>query len=90
MIETELPTTSLATTASDADKTTREQWIDDNIIVRCGMLQAMEADLQKRFENYTAFKMLDELKTMFQTQARAKRYEISNKFFTHKWRKGAR
>ena len=59
MVETELPTTPLVVTASDEDKTAREQWIDDNIIVRCGTLQAMEADLQKRFENYTAFKMLD-------------------------------
>ena len=56
VIETELPTTPLAATASDEDKTAHEQWIDDNIIVRCGMLQAMEAGLQKRFENFTAFK----------------------------------
>ena len=89
VVETELPITPLAATASDEDKTAREQWIDDNIIVRCGMLQAMEADLQKRFENYTAFKMLDELKTMFQTQARAERYEISDKFFTHKMEEGS-
>ena len=89
VIENELPSDELAADATDAAKTAREQWKDDNVIVHCGMLQSMEAGLQKRFENFTAFKMLEELKTMFQTQARAERYEISDKFFTHKMEEGS-
>lgn len=57
VIEKELSDTELAADATDAEKSTREQWVDDNIVVRCGMLQAMEADLQERFENFAAYKI---------------------------------
>ena len=57
---------------------------DDHTIVKCAILTSLEPDLQKRFELHGAFEMVEELKTMFQTQARAERYEISEKFFTCK------
>jgi hypothetical protein len=65
-------------------KNTHDKHYDDDIIVRCGMLQSMKADLQKCFESHVAYEMLEELKRIFQTQACAGRYEISEKFFTHK------
>ena len=54
------------------------------------MLFAMESDLQNRFEDYPGpFEILEELKTMFQTQARSERYEISEKFFNCKMEEGS-
>ena len=70
--------------ATEDDKNVYGSRSDDYIIVRCGILQSLEADLQKRFENHGAYEMVEELKTMFQTQDRAERYEISEKFFTCK------
>ena len=45
------------------------------------ILQSLEADLQKRFEFHGAYEMVEELKTMFQTQDHAERYDNSDKFF---------
>ena len=50
---------------------------DDYIVVRCAMLAAMEPELQKRFENLGPIETINELKGMFQQQARVQRYEIS-------------
>jgi hypothetical protein len=57
---------------------------DDYMIVKCAILTSLEPELQKRFEHHGDFEMVKDLKTMFQTQARAERYEISEKFFTCK------
>ena len=53
---------------------------DDHTIVKCAILTSLEPDLQKHFERHGAFEMVEELKNMSQTQARAERYEISEKF----------
>ncbi|XP_024311494.1 uncharacterized protein LOC112269292 [Brachypodium distachyon] len=42
------------------------------------------ADLQKRFEHHSAYAMIGELNTLFQTQARAERYDASERFFNCK------
>ena len=52
--------------------------------VKCDILTSLEPELQDRFEKHGAYEMVEELKTMFQTQTRAQRYEISKKFFTCK------
>ena len=70
--------------ASEDEKIVYETKKDDYTVVTCGILQSMEPELQKRFENNSAFEIVEELKTMFQTQARSERYEISEKFFTCK------
>jgi hypothetical protein len=45
----------------------------------------MEPELQNHFEDFDRpCEMLEELKTMFQTQARSERYAISEKFFNYK------
>ena len=48
------------------------------------MLYGLEPGLQKRFEHHRAYKMLQELKLVFQTHARVERYETSDKYFAYK------
>src|SRR3990170_8315067 len=45
------------------------------------MLYGLEPGLQRRFERHGAYKMFQELKLIFQANARAERYEVSNKFY---------
>src|SRR3954467_9803130 len=63
---------------------------DDYDLIKIAMLYAMESDLQNRFDEFAGpFEILEELKTMFQTQARSERYEISKKFFNYKMEEGS-
>ena len=48
------------------------------------MLYGLEPGLQKCFECHGAYEMFQELKMIFQTHARVKRYETSNKYFAYK------
>jgi hypothetical protein len=57
---------------------------DDYTVIKCAILTSLELELQKRFEHHMDFEMVEELKTMFKTRARAEIYEISEKFFTCK------
>ena len=43
------------------------------------MLYGLEPGLQKRFEHHRAYEMFQELKLIFQANARVERYEVSNK-----------
>ena len=45
------------------------------------MLYSLEPGLQKRFERHEAYDMFQELKLVFQTHVRVKRYETSDKYF---------
>ena len=47
------------------------------------MLYGLEPGLQKRFERHGAYKMFQGLKLVFQTHARLKRYETSDKYFAY-------
>src|SRR3954466_15232400 len=67
--------------APEAEHNIFETRKDDHIIVSCAILTSLDTDLQKRFEHHGAYEMVEELKTMFQTQTRAERYEISDKFY---------
>src|SRR4051812_36146747 len=63
---------------------------NDYSVIKSTMLFAMESDLQNRFEEFLGpFEILEELKTMFQTQDRSDRYEISEKFFNCKMEEGS-
>jgi len=65
----------------------RNIWLtqsEDHNVVRCGLLLGMEPELQKRFEHHSAYAMIGELNTLFQTQARAERYDASERFFNCK------
>lgn len=57
---------------------------DDYSIVQCAMLYGLEPGLQKRYERHGAYEMFQELKLIFQANARVERYEVSNKFFSCK------
>ena len=48
------------------------------------MLNGLEPGLQKHFECHGAYEMFQELKLVFQTHARVKRYETSDKYFAYK------
>ena len=57
---------------------------DDYLIVQCAMLYGLESGLQRRFERHGAYEMFQELKLIFQANARIERYEVSDKFYTCK------
>ena len=48
------------------------------------MLNGLESGLQRRFERHGAYEMFQELKLIFQANARIERYEVSNKFYSCK------
>ena len=57
---------------------------DDYSIFQCAMLYVLEPGLQRRFEHHGAYEMFEELKLIFQANARIERYEVSNKFYSCK------
>src|SRR6266511_3680373 len=57
---------------------------NDYSIVQCVMLYGLESRLQRRFERHGAYEMFQELKLIFQANARVERYEVSNKFYSCK------
>ena len=48
------------------------------------MLNGLESGLQRRFERHGPYEMFQELKLVFQTHARVKRYDTSDKYFAYK------
>ena len=48
---------------------------DDYSIVQCAMLYGLEPGLQRCFERHGAYEMFQELKLIFQKNARIERYE---------------
>ena len=48
------------------------------------MLYGLEPGLQRHFEHHGAYEMFQELKLIFQANARVERYEVSNKFYSCK------
>ena len=58
--------------------------INDYSIVQCTMLYGLEPGLQRRFEHHGAYEMFQELKLVFQANARIERYDVFDKFFSCK------
>ena len=73
-----------AVDAPEAERNVYQTKLDDSSLVQSGMLYAMEPDLQKRYENMSAFEVITDLKACFAPQARAERYEASELFFSAK------
>src|SRR4051812_12564628 len=73
-----------ATTATPAEKKFYLIKSDGSSLVKKGMLHAMEAELQKRFESFSAYEIITDLKTVFAPQARVERNEITEAFFSTK------
>ena len=71
--------------AADATNDVKNVWqskANDYSIVQCAMLYGLESELQRRFERHGAYEMFQELKLIFQENARVERYEVSNKFYS--------
>ena len=51
--------------------------VDDYSIVPCVMLYGLESGLQRRFERHGPYEMFQELKLIFQANARVEIYEVS-------------
>ena len=56
--------------------------VDDYSIVQCAMVYGLEPGLQRCFEHHGAYEMFQELKLIFQENARVERYEVSNEFYS--------
>ena len=61
---------------------------DESTEISCLMLAHMEPDLQRKFENVEAYDMIVALKSMFETQARTERYNVSRALLGCKMREG--
>ena len=73
--------------AAGADADVLNVWqarSDDYLIVQCAMLYGLESGLQRRFERHGPYEMFQELKLIFQKNARIERYVVSNKFYSCK------
>ena len=55
---------------------------DDYSIVQCAMIYILEPGLQWCFERDGAYERFQELKLIFQANARIERYEVCNKFYS--------
>ena len=53
------------------------------------MVYGLELGLQRHFERHGAYEMFQELKLIFQKNARIERYEVSNKFYSCKMEKNS-
>ena len=58
--------------------------VDDYSLVQCAMLYGLESGVQRCFERHGPYEMFQELKLIFQANARVGRYEVSNKFYSCK------
>ena len=77
--------------AENANATARnahQKLVDESNEIRCLMLASMEPDLQQHFENIEAFDMIENLKSMFQMQARTERFNVWQSLMDYKLKEG--
>ena len=68
-----------------ADADVMNIWLaqyDDYLIVLCTMLYGLEPGLKNVLKRHGTYEMFHKMKLVFQTHARVKRYETSDKYFT--------
>ncbi|KAK8553907.1 hypothetical protein V6N12_030886 [Hibiscus sabdariffa] len=75
--------------ASRADKDKFKKHMDDMVDVGCLMLATMTPELQKQHENMVAYEMIQNLKAIYEGQARQERYETSKALFQSKMSEGS-
>ncbi|XP_021732061.1 serpin-Z3-like [Chenopodium quinoa] len=73
VLDTPIPV--LTATSSDAEKASQKVVKDKSVFVTCLMLASMEPNLQKKFDGMDTHSIIQQLKKMFQKQARIERYE---------------
>ena len=69
-------------------KNAYQKLVDESTEISCLMLACMEPDLQQHFENVEAYEMIESLKSMFQTQARTKRFNVWRSLMDCKLKEG--
>ncbi|KAK8715427.1 hypothetical protein V6N13_042761 [Hibiscus sabdariffa] len=74
---------------SRADKDKFKKHMDDMVDVGCLMLATMTPELQKQHENMVAYEMIQNLKEIYEGQARQERYETSKALFQCKMSEGS-
>ncbi|KAL4302067.1 hypothetical protein GQ457_10G012170 [Hibiscus cannabinus] len=75
--------------APRADKDKFKKHIDDMLDVCCLMLATMTPELQKQHEDMVAYEMIQNLKEIYEGQARQERYETSKALFQCKMSEGS-
>ncbi|KAK8636310.1 hypothetical protein V6N13_005014 [Hibiscus sabdariffa] len=88
VIEEAVPN-DLGPNASRADKDKFKKHMDDMVDVGCLMLATMTPELQKQHENMVAYEMIQNLKEIYEGQARQERYETSKALFQCKMSEGS-
>ncbi|KAK8686057.1 hypothetical protein V6N13_125084 [Hibiscus sabdariffa] len=74
--------------APRVDKDKFKKHMDDMVDVGCLMLATMDSELQKQHENMVAYEMIQNLKEIYEGQARQERYETSKPLFQCKMTEG--
>ncbi|KAK8635314.1 hypothetical protein V6N13_023187 [Hibiscus sabdariffa] len=75
--------------APRADKDKFKKHLDDMLDVSCLMLATMSPELQKQHEDMNAYNMIQNLKEIYEGQARQERYETSKALFQSKMSEGS-
>ncbi|KAK8539339.1 hypothetical protein V6N12_042968 [Hibiscus sabdariffa] len=75
--------------APRADKDKFKKHMDDMLDVGCLMLATMTPELQKQHEDMVAYEMIQNLKKIYEGQARKERYETSKALFQCKMSEGS-
>ncbi|KAJ0522562.1 putative RNA-directed DNA polymerase [Helianthus annuus] len=86
VLEGPIPEAPAANTG--AARRTWEKHVDDSQDVTCLMLAMMIPELQKNLENLGAYEMSEQLKNMFQQQARHERFEVMRSLITCRMQEG--
>ncbi|KAK9024829.1 hypothetical protein V6N11_064735 [Hibiscus sabdariffa] len=79
----------LCANAPRADKDKFKKHMDDMVDVGCLMLATMSPELQKQHEDMVAYEMIQNLKEIYEGQARQERYETSKALFQCKRSEGS-
>ncbi|KAK8584245.1 hypothetical protein V6N12_068491 [Hibiscus sabdariffa] len=77
-----------APNAPRVDKDKFKKHMDDMVDVGCLMLATMNSELRKQHENMVAYEMIQNLKEIYEGQARQERYETSKALFQCKMIEG--
>ncbi|KAK8667652.1 hypothetical protein V6N13_007800 [Hibiscus sabdariffa] len=77
-----------AANAPRAEKDKFKKHMDDMVDVGCLILATMDSELQKQHENMVAYEMIQNLKEIYEGQARQERYETSKALFQCKMTEG--
>ncbi|KAK8672321.1 hypothetical protein V6N13_110694 [Hibiscus sabdariffa] len=87
VIEEAVPNDPGANAPSDKDKFKKH--MDNMLDVGCLMLATMTPELQKQHEDMVAYEMIQNLKEIYEGQARQERYETSKALFQCKMSEGS-